>query len=81
MLTMHHFAKIALFLVFCHVPCDRCECSYSIYRIARYFRGLNFSQMSLARTFRDLIFKDCIRAQRRLTAGKVLEDKIFEVRH
>ena len=46
------------------------------YRIARNFRGLKFSRMSLTRTFRDLIF-----ARRRLTAGKILEDKIFEVRH
>ena len=46
------------------------------YRIARNFRGLKFSRMSLARTFRDLIFEDCVRAQRRLTAGKILEDKI-----
>ena len=28
------------------------------YRIARNFRGLKFSRMSLAQTFRDLIFED-----------------------
>ena len=41
------------------------------YRIARNFRGLKFSRMSLAQTFRDLIFEDCVRAQRRLTVGKI----------
>ena len=35
--------------------------------------------MSLAQTFRDLIFEDCDRARRTLTVGKILEDKIFEV--
>ena len=56
-----------------------------IYRIARNFRGLKFSRMSLAQTFRDLIFEDCVRARRiyirMLTVGQILEDKIFEVRH
>ena len=52
-----------------------------IYRIARNFRGLKFSRISLSQTFRDLIFEDCIRARRMLTVGKLLEDKIFEVRH
>ena len=51
------------------------------YRIARNFRGLKFSQISLAQTFRDLIFEDCVRARRRLTVGKILQDKIFEVHH
>ena len=37
--------------------------------------------MSLAQTFRDLIFEDCVRVRRRLTVGKILEDKIFEVHH
>ena len=52
-----------------------------MYRIARNFRGLKFSRMSLAQTFRDLIFEDCVRARRRLTVGKVLKDKFFEVHH
>ena len=39
---------------------------WCIYRIARNFRGLKFSRMSLAQTFRDLIFEDCVRARRRL---------------
>ena len=51
------------------------------YRIARNFRELKFSRMSLARTSRDLIFEDCVRARRRLIVGKILEDKILEVRH
>ena len=51
------------------------------YRIARNFRGLKFSRISLAQTFRDLIFEDCVSARRMLTVGKILEDKIFEVRH
>ena len=51
------------------------------YRIARNFRGLKFSRISLSQTFRDLIFEDCVRARRMLTVGKLLEDKIFEVRH
>ena len=62
-------------------PHDDLPVSQLMYRIARNFRGLKFSRMSLARTFRDLIFEDCVRAQRSLTAGKILEDKIFEVRH
>ena len=36
---------------------------FFIYRIARNFRGLKFSRMSLAQTFRDLIFEDCVRAR------------------
>ena len=28
--------------------------------------------MSLAQTFRDLIFEDCVRARRRLTVSKIL---------
>ena len=56
-----------------------------ICHIARNFRGLKFSRMSLTQTFRDLIFEDCVRARRRMRnmwfKGKILEDKIFEVRH
>ena len=51
------------------------------YRIARNFRGLKFSRMSLAQTFRDLIFEDCVRATYVNRRCKILEDKIFEVRH
>ena len=51
------------------------------YCIARNFRGLKFSRISIAQTFRDLIFEDCVCARRMLTVGKILEDKIFEVRH
>ena len=51
------------------------------YRIARNFQGLKFSRISLAQTFRDLTFEHCVRARRMLTIGKILEDKIFEVRH
>ena len=61
-----------------------CVCVYvcnASYRIARNFRGLIFSRISLAQTFRDLIFEDCVRARRMLTIGKILEDTIFEVRH
>ena len=54
---------------------------YPPFYIARNFRGLKFSQMSFAQTFRDLIFEDCVRARRRLTVRKILEDKIFEVHH
>ena len=57
---------------------DKCKISIMI---ARNFRGLKFSRMSLAQTFRNLIFEDCVHARRRLTVGKILEDKIFEGHH
>ena len=58
------------------VKCQTAHIAHDLQQYRRNFRGLKFSRISLAQTFRDLIFEDCVRATYvNRTIGKILDDK------
>ena len=62
-ILMYMYIHISYILFHSAYYCVNNCTSIQVYRIATNFRGLKFSRMSLAQTFRDLIFEDCVRAR------------------